>query len=511
MPKRESAGPTSRSGKESSKGSHARGVKQHRRVATPRLFSGYEDAVRYLNERVSVERLRPERVDPQILRLDRMESILERLGDPHKGVKFVHVAGSKGKGSTCEMIASCLGACGYTTGLYTSPHLVDLRERVRANLNATNHPLHQIGHADFAKYVGLAAGAADEALKKTVPATFFELLTAAALAYFAEQAVDVAVMEVGLGGRWDSTNVITPEVSVLTSIQLEHTQILGDTLEKIAREKAGIIKPRVPVVTVPQQPAVLEIFRGAAAGADAPFAVLGDGLDFSYRFCATPELGPHARVCLTTSQSEFEHLPVPLKGEHQALNCGLALAALDVLRGRGFTISERKVTEGLARTPTHGRMEVVSSSPKVMIDGAHNAESVRELVRAIGAYLSPESTVVIFGCNTDKNVPAMLAEVARGADKVIFTRAAGNPRAMEPRELHRRFVEISHKMSQTAPGIREAMEIAQRAVSRDDLICVTGSFYLAGEAKKLMLDRARRESAPQVETRPGTPRTQARP
>ena len=463
----------------------------------PKVFNGYEDAVRYLTDRVNVERMRPERVDPALLRLDRMESILERLGDPHKGVKFVHVAGSKGKGSTCEMVAACLSACGYTTGLYTSPHMVDLRERIRTNLQPGDPGLHPISHADFTKYVGFAAAAAEDALKKAEPATFFELTTAAAFAYFAELAVDIAVVEVGLGGRWDSTNVVTPEVSVITSIQLEHTQILGDTLEKIAREKAGIIKPRVPVITVPQQkPSVLEVLRETAAGAEAPFSVLGQGLDFSYRFCSTEDMGPHIRVCLTTRQSEFEHLPVPLKGEHQAQNCGLALAVLDTLRGRGFSTPERKVAEGLARTPNYGRMEMVSQSPRVMVDGAHNPDSVRELVKGIGAHIKCESMVVIFGCNADKNVPGMLAEIARGADKIIFTRASGNPRAMDPRDLHRRFSEINHKMSQVAPTLREALEIAQRAVSREDLICVTGSFYLAGEAKKLMHEKPRRGGEP---------------
>ena len=210
MPKRDHAGHRPRSGKESSKASRARGA--GRKLAAPKVFDGYESAVAYLTERVNIERMRPERVDPAILKLDRMEEILERLGNPHETLKFVHVAGSKGKGSVCEMAASCLGACGYTTGLYTSPHLVDLRERIRINQ-------HQIGHADFAVYLGRAAGAAEEALKKTEPATFFEILTAAALAYFADEAVDIAVMEVGLGGRLDSTNVVAPEVCAITSIQ----------------------------------------------------------------------------------------------------------------------------------------------------------------------------------------------------------------------------------------------------------------------------------------------------
>ncbi len=493
MSKRHAADPAPRPGKESSKATPARSTKVKRPIA-PRHFDGYEGAVRFLTERVNVERMRPERVDPSILRLDRMEGILSRLGDPHKGVRFVHVAGSKGKGSVCEMVASCLSACGYTTGLYTSPHMVDLRERVRINGE-------MIGHAAFAQAVGRAAAAAEDALKKAEPATYFELLTAAALSHFAEEAVDIAVIEVGLGGRWDSTNVITPEVSAITSIQLEHTQILGDTLEKIAREKAGIIKPRVPVLTVPQTDGVLKVIGDAAAGADAPLSVLGREIEFSSRYCAGTASSAHHKVCVTVGRSEFEHMVVPLKGEHQALNCGLALAVLGTLRERAVPMEDRAVVRGLARTPANGRMELVCDSPRVMADGAHNPESVRELVRGIGPHLGAESTVFVFGCNADKNVPGMLAEIARGADKVIFTRASGNPRAMDPRDLHRRFSEVSSKMSQVAPNLREAMEIAQRAVSRDDLICVTGSFYLAGEAKKMMLDRSRRD-APAVHVEP---------
>lgn len=496
MSKREASGTGARQRKESARAPRARGAKV-RRPEPPAGLESAEGVARLLQDRVNIERLRPERVNPALLSLDRMEAILERMGNPHHGLKFVHVAGSKGKGSTCEMIASCLAACGYTTGLYTSPHMVDLRERIRIN-GAMIPP------ARFAQFVGKAAGAADDALRKTEPATFFELTTAAALAYFADEAVDIAVMEVGLGGRLDSTNVITPEVSVITAIQLEHTQILGDTLEKIAREKAGIIKPRVPVVTMPQQTeGVMDVFRGAAAAVDAPLGVLGQGIDFSYRFCASPEQGPHIRVCLTSPRSEFEHLPVPLKGEHQAHNCGLALAALDTLRGRGFTINERRVAEGLARTTAVGRMEVVGRAPCIIVDGAHNPESVRELVRAIGAHVRCGSAVYIFGCNADKNVGGMLAEVARGADKIVFTRAANNPRAAEPRELHRRFAEVSSKFAQSAPTLRDALDVALRAVSRDDLICVTGSFYLAGEAKALLQERERRgASAAQVEPKP---------
>jgi dihydrofolate synthase/folylpolyglutamate synthase len=459
-------------------------------------FASYEEGITYLQSRPNVERTRPEKLDHDILKLDRMHAMLGAMGDPHKATKFVHVAGSKGKGSTCEMIAACLTACGYTTGLYTSPHLVDIRERIRIGPDI-------ISRADFLLHLGRAAAAAEAVQRKHGEPTYFELLTALAFSYFAEEAIDVAVVEVGLGGRLDSTNVITPEVCAITAIQLEHTQILGDTLEKIAREKAGIFKPNVPAITIPQKVSgVLDVFREVAGAVGAPLSILGEDLEFSCRFAASPGLGRHGRVCLTTKNSDFEHLAVPLMGEHQAWNCGLALAVLDALRVRGFKTPERKVAEGLAATPNHGRLEEISRTPHIVIDGAHNPESIDGLVHAIGAHIRPDSLVVIFGCAADKNVPGMLTSLSKGADKIIFTKSTSSPRAADPKELQRKFGESHSKMTQVAATLEDALSIAERAVHHGDLICVTGSFYLAGDAKKLLASRAHPVGGPTIEPKP---------
>lgn len=449
----------------------------------PSEIDNFTNAMRYLNERVNVERTSPTRVSPDAFKLDRMAALLDELGNPQRDVKCVHIAGSKGKGSTVEMTASCLTACGYAVGVYTSPHLVDIRERIRINAEPISYP-------HFAKLCQKVALAGQNIKKNHGEPTFFEIVTAMGLCYFAEQAVDIAVVEVGLGGRLDATNLIQPEVTAITAIQLEHTQLLGDTVEKIAKEKAGIFKPGVTALSVPQAPGVMQVLREAAAAVGAPLEVLGDEIDFSYRFEASPEMGPHARVVLTTARSNFEHLPVPLKGEHQAPNCGLALAILDKLRDRGFETPERKVAEGLTRTPLFGRMEMAWDSPRVLLDGAHTPDSIQCLMKAIGAHVKFDSMVAVFGCAADKDVKAMLQKLAMGADKVIFTRAAGNARSMDPRELQRKFAEVSSKMSQVAKSLPDALNIAVRAVSRDDLICVTGSFYLVGEAKKHLADQA---------------------
>lgn len=453
-------------------------------------LGAFPAAVKWLLDRTDVERLRPTRAVADMLKLDRMHQLMALLGDPHRAVRHVHVAGTKGKGSTCEMTASCLEACGYAVGVYTSPHLLDIRERIRINSR-------QIPHADFlrvAQKVADAAANLPESPDGEEP-TFFELITAMAFLYFAEEAVDVAVIEVGLGGRLDSTNVIVPEVAAVTSISLDHTQILGDTVEKIAAEKAGIFKPGVPALTVPQKPGVVEVFKDVAARIGCPLQVVGQDIDFSMRFEASPNHGPQARVCLTTTRNNFEHLVVPLRGEHQAANCGLALAILDKLSERGFSTPEEKVTRGLAAVKAPGRMELVWPSPRVIVDGAHNTDSIRCLIKAIGANVPYDSMVMIFGCAADKDIDGMLAEVALGADKVVFTRAAGNARAADPRELARRFNDDHGKMAQTAESIAEAFALATRAVNREDLLVVTGSFYLVGDAKRHLAGVAAKRAA----------------
>ncbi len=444
----------------------------------------YPAALRYLQDRVDVERMRVVRYDEPIFRLDRMRALLSPLGDPHEDVRCVHVAGTIGKGSTVAMIASMLQGCGYGVGQYTSPHLVDVRERVMIN----GQPISKGEFTELMKQVGAAAA--------TLPhePTYFELMTALAFKHFADQAVDVAVLETGLGGRLDSTNVVTPLVSVITRIDFDHTQILGRTLAEIAREKAGIMKPGVPCLTIEQEPEVEQVFIEAAAALQAPLDILNKTIEFSSRFGTSEALGPHTRVCVLTERCQFMHLPVPLAGEHQALNCGLALAAVATLMDNGFACPEVALHTGLAATSLPGRMEVVWNKPRVLIDGAHNPSAVGALMRSVGAYVPYDSMICIFGCCEDKDIPAMLDRLALGGDKVVFTRARTTPRAADPEELHRVFTERTGKMSQVAPDLRSALELATRAVGRDDLICITGSFYLVGEAKRHFEQMAKKVS-----------------
>jgi dihydrofolate synthase/folylpolyglutamate synthase len=334
--------------------------------------------------------------------------------------------------------------------------------------------------ADFARLVRLV----EPIISRSRPTpSYFDVLTAIAFKYFAEQKVDIAIIETGLGGRLDSTNVLKPEVTAITSISKDHMAQLGNTLGKIATEKAGIFKHNVPALSVLQDPEAEAALKTVADKVGAPLEIVGKQIEFSYRFESSRMLGPHNRVCLTTANTKFEHLAVPLVGEHQAINCGLALSIIDKLKGRGFVINDMQAMEGLKALSMPGRMEQINASPKVIVDGAHNAASVDAFMRAIGQHVPYDSMVLIFGCCSDKDVTGMLEKITGGADKVIFTKV-DNIRTADPNELAAQYTELYGKMAQVAGSLEEALAIANRAVTKEDLVCITGSFYLVGEAKK---------------------------
>jgi dihydrofolate synthase/folylpolyglutamate synthase len=449
--------------------SHLRGTAKARSGG----INSYTKALRFLGTLNDYERLRIVRYNNETFNLDRMRSLLRKLGNPQTRFRSVHVAGTKGKGSTCAMVAGMLSACGYKVGLYTSPHLVDLRERIQINGE-------MISRNDFARLSRMIEPIV--AHSRPTP-TYFDVLTAIAFKYFAERKVDIGVIETGLGGRLDSTNVLTPEVTAITSISYDHMAQLGTTLRQIATEKAGIFKHGVPAVSVIQDAEAQAALTAVAEKVGAPLDYCGATVEFSYRFESSRMLGPHNRVCLTTPNSKFEHLAVPLIGEHQAINCGLALCIIDKLKTRGIAINDARAMEGLAKVQLPGRMEMLSQTPRVIADGAHNAASLDALMRAIGQHIPYDSMVLIFGCCADKDVPGMLERITSGADKVIFTRV-DNVRSADPHELAARYVELYGKMAQVADSLEESLEIARRAVTKEDLVCITGSFYLVGEAKR---------------------------
>jgi dihydrofolate synthase / folylpolyglutamate synthase len=443
-------------------------------VASRKPFKTYDEAIKYLFNRTNYEQEKHLRYNVDTFNLKRMEQLLSLVGNPQAKVDTVHIAGTKGKGSTATMLANMLEANGYKVGLYTSPHVVDLHERIAVNSELISRTA----------MLGLLNRIykAVETVSKTSNPTFFEIMTALAFMHFADAKADVAVIETGLGGRLDSTNVIKPKVVGITNLSFDHQKQLGSTIGEIAKEKAGIFKTGVPIVTVQQDPDAMRVLKAQAAAVKAPLSVTGVDIDFSHRFETSSEYGPHNRVCLTTPTSKFEHLRVPLLGIHQAVNCGLALAMLDKLKGCGFDIDNDKTVAGLAKVKMFGRMEMICEDPRVLIDGAHNAASIRALMHAIGQSIPYDSMIVIFGCNEDKDANGMLQELQFGADKVIFTRS-NSAKAMSPEELAEKYIAISGKMCQTAPALGEALRLAKSAVGKEDLVCITGSFYLIGQAK----------------------------
>lgn len=439
-------------------------------------LSTYKAALAFLFSNTNYESAKRYNYNEKTFGLKRMQKLLKAVDCPHEKLASVHVAGSKGKGSTCTMLSQMLTETGYKVGLYTSPHVINLRERIRVKGNMIS----EAGMIRMVKQIApVVRSMSDD------PPSFFEILTAMAFMHFVKEKVDIAVVETGLGGRLDSTNILKPEVVGITNISIDHHRQLGSTITKIAKEKAGILKKGVQAISVMQDSEAMKVLKKEAEEVGAPLSFTGKDIDFSYRFESSRSLGPHSRICLTTPTSRFEHLPVPLYGKHQAVNCGLALSLLDGLKNRGFAVDDTKALNGLAKTELPGRMEIISQEPRILVDGAHNAASIRVLIQATGQHIPYDSMVVIFGCCEDKDVDGMLRELQFGADKVIFTRV-NSPRSVYPDDLAQKYTEICGKMCQTAPNLSKAIQVALPAITTGDLICVTGSFYLVGEAKELI-------------------------
>lgn len=360
------------------------------------------------------------------LGLDRIKFLLERLGNPQLKFKSIHVAGTNGKGSTCAMIASILKEAGYKVGLYTSPHLFDYAERIKINGK-------DISHRDFATGLKLVQKIANHLTAKPPNnPTVFEVLTAVAFWYFARKKVDYAVVEVGMGGRLDATNVIIPLVSVITNIDLEHTAVLGKTLAKIAVEKAAIIKPRVPVITAEDKPEALSVLQHQAQ--------------------------KNGSVLIQVS-SKGEGLKSGLLGEHQKANAACAVAAV---RLAGIKVGKQAVLKGLRKVRWPGRFQVVSRRPLTIVDGAHNPAGIKVLVGTLRQQFPGKKLTFIFGTQTDKDSVSMLSLLKPLARKVIITHS-------------------SHQNAANKDSIKLADALKLTA---DEDRVITGSLFLVADALK---------------------------
>ncbi len=402
------------------------------------------------------------------LGLETMTALMDRLAVPHRRYRTLHVAGTNGKGSTAAMAASILREAGYRVGLYTSPHLVDFRERIRVNGE-------MIGEAAVA---GLTEQMRSHCRTDLVP-TFFECTTAMALQHFADAHVDVAVLEVGLGGQFDATNVVTPTVCAITTIALDHQEHLGTTLSSIAFEKAGIIKLNVPVVVGRIEEEAWHRIEQVATERHAPLSRLDRDFfaegqtpnGFSYRGRA----------------AHYEGLTIPLKGRHQLDNAACALALIEAATTNGLEVSDAAVRQGLRVVHWEGRLEIVDRRPTVLLDGAHNPAGSAVLATYLKdhARTNPHSRVIlVWGMMRDKDHRGFAAPLVDAVDDVILTQT-DLPRSATVADLRRALA--GHRCCpHAAPILSEAIALARRLAAPDDLICVTGSLMLVGEMKALV-------------------------
>ena len=398
------------------------------------------------------------------LGLERMRELMHRLGDPQNNLKFVHVAGTNGKGSTSTMLASVLTAAGYKTGLYTSPHLVRVNERFR--INGSDIP--DAALCGAAEAVKEASGGMADA------PTEFEILTAMGFWYFAAEKCDAVVLEVGLGGRLDATNVIAaPEAAVITNIGLEHTAILGHTLPEIAREKAGIIKPGTTAVTYPVNAAVDAVYREICAERDAVWHPV--------RFDALRER-EHSLAGQRFDYKEEKDLTLHLLGEHQLHNAALTIETIGVLREKGWSLSERALREGLSSARWEARFELLRSHPTVLADGAHNPQCVEALARSLDEYLPGQKVIFLLGVLADKDYEAMLARLLPYGKK-FFCLTPDSPRALGADDLSaylRGKGTDAISCATAEEGVRRAIEES----GGETPVVACGSLYLMGEVRE---------------------------
>lgn len=392
--------------------------------------------------------------------LSKTANLLTAFDNPQEGQRYIHIAGTNGKGSVAAFTASVLQEAGLKVGLYSSPHLVRFTERFLINGE----------EMDQATAVALI-DALDAVFVREEPPTFFEAVTAMALVYFAREKTDVAILEVGMGGRLDATNVITPLVCAITSIGMEHREFLGNRLRDIAYEKAGIIKPGVDVITAASQPSVNELIASAAALNRSPLWRLGKDVRYRSTQKGLYYTGPHLRL---------KGLEPGLKGAFQRRNAALALGIVERLIQKGYAISTDHIIHGLARTRWPGRMHVIHRSPLIIIDGAHNPSAIRTLAASIGTAFTYNRMILVMGVMADKALYPLLKGIVPMADYVIYSRPVYQ-RAAPPERLMASAAPFC-KPGETADTIPEALNRAWDMADPRDMILVCGSLFTVGEA-----------------------------
>jgi dihydrofolate synthase/folylpolyglutamate synthase len=451
-----------------------------------------QGALDWLMGRINYERWAEIPYNQRQLKLDRMRQLLTRLGQPDSRMKIVHVAGTKGKGSTSAMIAAILTAAGYRCGLFSSPHLERIEERFAVDGRAcTTSEL--VALVDRLRPVVRAFDeqSAAEGDPQGGP-TYFEATTAMAFLHFEERHVDAAVLEVGLGGRLDSTNVCLPVVSVITSISFDHMRQLGNSLDSIAREKAGIIKPGVPVVCGVVEPEAQRVIAGVAREHGCRLIQLGVDFRFSYQPPRSRSFGTiDFRYVVPGQEYQIESVPLAMRGPHQAANAAVALAVIAELKQQGWCISSDAMRLGLSQADLPGRVEILAGQPVVVLDTAHNPASAHALVETLAELPRPGRRTLILSISRDKDVRAIVNELAPHFDRFVVTQYQENPRAVVAEDLAAIVRDAlaggdAEIVIRNAP--QEAWHFARQTAVPSELVCITGSFYLTAEMRRLVQD-----------------------
>lgn len=428
----------------------------------------YNQALDYLYSFVDYSLKKSSELAAANFDLSRMRDFLALLGDPQNACPAIHVAGTKGKGSTSALCASALQAAGYKTGLYTSPHLLDFCERIQIN----GQP---IAHAELAALVEEIK----PAVAKIAMLTTFELTTALGFLYFARQGCGAAVIEVGLGGRLDATNLLTPRVSVITALSYDHTAVLGSTLEKIAAEKAGIIKAGIPVVSAPQPPEALAVLEEIAAARGCPLTLIGRDVTFSPLNHSLA--GQSFRLEFEAHQTE---LTLPLLGAHQIENAASAYAAL---KNSGLKVSESAIRAGFAAVRWPCRFEIFQrENPPIVLDSAHNEDSFRRLAQTLGEYFPGRPVILILGISEDKHLAAMLAAMHGIISRLLITRSR-HPRALEPEKILETARQAGMAYETVTPleaAVTRGLELARQ---QDALLLSAGSMFVTAAVKETLI------------------------
>lgn len=429
----------------------------------------YQSALDYVYSFVDYSLTRHLRYSPEKFNLDRMHEFMRTLGDPHLKYPTIHVAGTKGKGSICAMISSVLAAAGFKVGLYTSPHLQEYTERIQ--INGKNIPKNE--------FISLVESIKPNTSKIENLSTF-EITTALAFQYFFQESVDMAVIEVGLGGRLDATNVVNPILSVIASISKDHEKILGNSLIKIANEKAGIIKKKVPVVVSKQKPRVKAFLENVAAQKKSLFLYCPD-LIFDKRI----NQNPHGQDFLIQEKrgGHLIDIHLPLIGEHQIQNAVTAYLAIRGVSGQGYQITDRDIQRGFSHVKWPGRCEILSSDPLLMIDSAHNTDSMRKLIRTIKSFFPGKKVIALFGASEDKNIKGMLELLLPEVNTVIAAQSI-HPRAMDAGSIKNIIKKIGY-VANSYSSLKDAMIKAIQMYDNSSIIIITGSIFIAAAAKEI--------------------------